>query len=187
MGSSKIRAGRLVGLRTHETAEVAHGAPRSAGREGCVGLERLGDLALALRGLPSCGSAGFHRLAALRQFIVADRQPDHSLRDIDLECRLGWTSTRTGCWRICGTPSFGFLPLAEALSRVVPDAHRRMIMNSPLTGRVWRAQPCRIVEFIAATKHRTDNVRITYLAVTSSAVPRPLESTIRESRCPWTT
>src|SRR5262249_23668120 len=43
-------------------------------------------------------------------------------------------STRTGCRRICATPSFGFLPLAEALSRVVPDAHRRMIMNSPWTG-----------------------------------------------------
>src|SRR5215472_4677243 len=48
-------------------------------------------------------------------------------------CRLGGKSTRTGCWRICATPSFGFLPLAEALSRVVPNAHRRMIMNSPWT------------------------------------------------------
>src|SRR5262249_12310006 len=56
-------------------------------------------------------------------------------------CRLGWTSTRTGCWRICATPSFGFLPLAEALSRVVPDAHRRMIMNSPWAGLLFGLLP----------------------------------------------
>ena len=41
---------------------------------------------------------------------------------------IGWERqpTRTGCCRICVTHGSRFVPLAQALSRAVPDSNRRV-------------------------------------------------------------